>query len=204
MPQMPTIDHIVFDIGRVLLEYDPAQAFQTLIANPVERRIFLTEVCSPAWNLEQDRGRSWPDAEAVLIATHPAQANLIRAFRGNWHAMIGPPIDDSVTLLRRFIAEGRDVTLLTNFAADTFDEALQRWSFLQEPRGATVSGKLGIIKPDAAIYQHHAQQFGLAPERTLFIDDNIDNVTAAQACGWHAVTFTDAATLQQDLAAFGL
>ncbi|MBP9088863.1 MAG: HAD-IA family hydrolase, partial [Kofleriaceae bacterium] len=147
---------------------------------------------------------SWSDAEAVLIATHPAQAHLIRAFRANWHAMIGPPIDDNVALLRRFIAEGRDVTLLTNFAADTFAEALARWPFLAEPRGATVSGKLGIIKPDAAIYHHHAQQFGLAPNRTLFIDDNLDNVAAAQACGWHAVTFTDAATLQRDLAQFGL
>ena len=201
---MPTIDHIVFDIGRVLLAYDPDQAYLSLIPDPVERSTFLSEVCSPAWNLEQDRGRSWPEAEAALIATHPAQANLIRAFRLHWHAMIGPPIDDNVTLLRRFIAEGRDVTLLTNFAADTFDEARARWPFLAEPRGATVSGKLGIIKPDAAIYQHHARKFGLAPERTLFIDDNVDNVAAAQACGWHAVTFTDAATLQQDLAEFGL
>ncbi|MBP9085510.1 MAG: HAD family phosphatase [Kofleriaceae bacterium] len=201
---MHTIDHIVFDIGRVLLDYDPARAFQTLMPDLVARRTFLAEVCSPAWNLEQDRGRSWPDAEAELIALHPAQANLIRAFRANWHAMIGPPIDENVALLRRFVAEGRDVTLLTNFAVDTFEEALARWPFLAAPRGATVSGKVGIIKPDAAIYQRHAQQFGLAPNRTLFIDDNADNVAAAHACGWHAVRFTDVATLQRDVAAFGL
>lgn len=201
---MHRIDHIIFDIGRVLLDYDPARAFQKLIPNPVQRHKFLTEVCSSAWNLEQDRGRSWPDAEAALIAQHPAQATLIRAFRTNWHAMIGPPIDDNVALLRRLIAAGRDVTLLTNFAADTFEEALARWPFLIGPRGATVSGRLGIIKPDPAIYQHHARTFGLVPERTLFIDDNAQNVIGAQTCGWHALRFTNAATLQADLAAFDL
>ena len=199
---MRSIDHIVFDIGRVLLEYEPAKAFQMLIADPAERHRFLTEVCSPAWNLEQDRGRPWPVAEAALIAIHPEKAPLIRAFRTEWHAMIGPPIDHNVALLRRFIGEGRDVTLLTNFADDTFAEASQRWSFLREPRGATVSGQLGIIKPDVAIYQHHVRAFGLAPDRTLFIDDNADNVASAKLCDWHAVQFHDFATLQRDLVAF--
>jgi 2-haloacid dehalogenase len=198
------MDHIVFDIGRVLLDYEPERAFVGLIPDASARRAFLVDICSPAWNLEQDRGRPWREAEDVLIAQHPRHAAIIPAFRANWHAMIGPPIDANVARLRRFIAQGRDVTLLTNFAADTFRESQQRWAFLTETRGATVSGELGIIKPDAAIYAHHARTFALTPARTLFIDDNLANVEAAHACGWHAVHYTDDPALVHALAEFGL
>lgn len=198
------MDHIVFDIGRVLLDYEPERAFVDLIPDAAERRAFLVDVCSPGWNLEQDRGRPWREAEDVLIAQHPEHAALIRAFRANWHTMIGPPIDANVARLRRFIAEGRDVTLLTNFAADTFRETQHRWSFLAETRGATVSGELGIIKPNPAIYAHHVRTFALTPSRTLFIDDNLANVDAARACGWHAVHYTDEESLTHELATYGL
>lgn len=198
------MDHIVFDIGRVLLDYEPERAFVDLIPDAAERRAFLVDVCSTRWNLEQDRGRPWREAEDVLIAQHPEHAAHIRAFRANWHTMIGPPIDANVARLRRFIAEGRDVTLLTNFAADTFRESQLRWSFLTETRGATVSGELGVIKPDPAIYAHHERSFALTPTRTLFIDDNLANVEAARACGWHAVHYVDQESLVQALAAYGL
>ena len=134
------IDHVVFDIGRVLIHWDPEAPYHALIPDPAERAHFLAEICSPAWNLEQDRGRSWAAAEELLIAEHPAKADLIRAYRRHWHAMVPHAYDGTVAILRALVAQGMDVTLLTNFAADTFREAKGRFDFLGETRGATVSG----------------------------------------------------------------
>jgi 2-haloacid dehalogenase len=198
------IEHIVFDIGKVLINYDTYIPCRTLIPDEVERRHFLSEVCSPQWNIEQDRGRSWADAEDELIAVYPDRAHLIRAFRQHWQLMVGPEIEGTVALLRRLVAEGRDVTLLTNFASDTFRESLDRWTFLNETRGATVSGDVKLIKPDPAIYHHHTKAFGLNPSRTLFVDDSLPNVLAAHSCGWHAVQFVDLPTLDADLRRFSL
>lgn len=201
---MIQIEHIVFDIGKVLINYDTDTPYRTLIPDEAERRLFLSEICSPQWNIEQDRGRSWADAEDELIAVHPGKAHLIRAFRQHWQHMVGPEIEGTVAVLRRFVAEGRDVTLLTNFASDTFRESLDRWPFLNETRGATVSGDVKLIKPDPAIYHHHTKSFGLDPSKTLFIDDSLPNVLAAHSCGWHAVQFVDLPTLDADLGRFNL
>jgi len=198
------IHHVVFDIGRVLIHWDPETPYRRLITDAAERARFLAEVCSPAWNLEQDRGRSWGDAEAEAIARHPDKAELIRAYRQHWTAMVPHAYDDSVAILRDLIARGIDVTMLTNFAADTFREARALYSFLGETRGVTVSGDIGLIKPDRRIYEHHAGRFGLVPERTLCIDDSVANVEGAKAAGWQAVHFTDAARLAADLAGYEL
>jgi 2-haloacid dehalogenase len=198
------IDHIVFDIGKVLINYDTDIPYRTLIPDEAERRHFLSEICSPQWNIEQDRGRTWPDAEAELIALHPQKADLIRAFRQHWQHMVGPEIEETVALLRRFVVDGHDVTLLTNFASDTFRESQARWPFLNETRGATVSGDVRVIKPDPAIYHLHVETFGLTPSKTLFIDDSLPNVLAAHSCGWHAVQFVDFPRLEAELRRFNL
>jgi 2-haloacid dehalogenase len=196
------ISHIVFDIGKVLIGYDTEIPYLRLIPDEVERRHFLAEVCSPAWNVEQDRGRTWTEAEAELTALYPDKAPLIRAFRQNWHHMVGPAMEDSVAIMRRFIAYGHDVTLLTNFASDTFRESQKRWDFLNETRGVTVSGDAKLIKPDPAIYHLHEKTFGLDPSRTLFIDDSLPNILAAHSCGWHGAHFTGAAALEEELRGF--
>lgn len=198
------IRHIVFDIGKVLVHYDPDIPFSRIIPDAAERRWFFDNVCTSAWNVEQDRGRSWQEAEALLIAEHPAHADNIRAFRRHWHEMVPYAYEDSVALLEGLIETGHDVTMLTNWAADTFAEARSRFPFLEKPRGVTVSGEIGLIKPDPAIYDHHAARFGIEPTAALFIDDSEKNVEGAQAAGWQAVLFTDARALECDLAARGI
>jgi 2-haloacid dehalogenase len=94
--------------------------------------------------------------------------------------------------------------MLTNFAADTFGEARRRYTFLNRPRGVTVSGEVGLIKPDERIYRLHAETFGLTPAATLFIDDSQKNVEGAQTAGWQAVRFLDAGTLKSDLRTLGI
>ena len=198
------IDHIVFDIGKVLTQYDPHLGLQDAIPDRHQRDWFFANVCTHEWNIEQDRGRSWADAEALLIDQFPDEAANIRAFRQNWQKMVPGPIEGTVTIMRSLIEADRDVTLLTNFASDTFREALVLFPFLNEPRGVTVSGDVGLIKPDVAIYEMHHGAFGLNPSRTIFIDDVAENVEGARKAGWHAVRFIDPEILKSDLEGFGV
>lgn len=201
---MTAIRHIVFDVGKVLVHYDPHQAYHDLIPDLDERTAFLTDICSPAWNQEQDRGREWAVAEAELLALHPAKAELIRAYRQRWHLMVSHAYDDSVAILRSLITGGHDVTFLTNFASDTFREAQRRFPFLTEGRGVTVSGDVRLIKPDPAIYAHHTKTFALKPGATLFFDDSPANVAAARGIGWNAELFTSAERMRDDLRRYGV
>ena len=199
-----TIRHVVLDVGRVLIEWDPERPYRRLIPDATERRRFLSEVCSPAWNAEQDRGRDWAEGEALLIARHPDDEAMVRAFRRHWAEMVPGPVEGSVAVLDELVAAGRDVTLLTNFAADTFEEARGRFPFLDRARGATVSGRVGLIKPDAAIYERHARDHALDPAATLFFDDTAVNVDAARRAGWHAEPFTTAGAMRADLVRHGV
>lgn len=202
---LPTpIRHIVFDIGKVLIHYDPDLPYSRVIPDAERRAWFFAHVCTHEWNLEQDRGRPWAEAEALAIAEHPAWVSEIRAFRQVWREMVSHAYDDSVAVLHAVLDAGYDVTMLTNFAADTFAEARLMYPFLNLSRGITVSGEIGLIKPDRAIYDHHVRAFGLEPAATLFIDDSTKNVEAAIAAGWQAVQFTDAEHLKSDLLRLGV
>jgi 2-haloacid dehalogenase len=200
----PEIRHIVFDIGKVLIHYDPNLPYSRLIPDEAERRWFFENVCTHDWNIEQDRGRTWAEAEALLIEAHPEREEHIRAFRKHWHEMVPYAYDGSVAIMKKLIADGHDVTMLTNFADDTFAQAQTMYDFLHAPRGVTVSGRVGLIKPDAAIYETHSKAFDLDPRACLFIDDSPANVTGAQACGWQSVLFTSPEKLRQDLAEYGI
>jgi 2-haloacid dehalogenase len=118
--------------------------------------------------------------------------------------MVPYAYERSVAHLERFVAEVRDVTLLTNFAADTFEQAREIFPFLKKARGVTVSAHVRLIKPDAAIYDTHTKTFGLDPKATLFIDDSLPNVEAARAYGWNVIRYTYPDQLDTDLAKYGL
>ena len=201
---MTVIRHIVFDIGKVLIHYDPDLPFSRLIPDADRRKWFFDNVCTHDWNIEQDRGRTWAEAEALLIADFPDQEDNIRAFRANWHEMVSHHYEDSVAIMLSLIEDGRDVTMLTNFASDTFAEARERFPFLNRPRGVTVSGEVRLLKPDRAIYDRHAKDFGLDPTASLFIDDSAKNVQGAIDAGWQAVLFEGAGKLEQDLRRLGI
>lgn len=198
------IRHIVFDIGKVLIHYDPNLPYSRIIPDEAERRWFFDNVCTHDWNMEQDRGRGWAEAEAEVIARYPEREEQIRAFRLNWREMVPHAYEDSVALMTSLIDAGHDVTMLTNFAADTFREAREMYPFLDLPRGVTVSGEVGLLKPDVAIYQRHVADFGLDPAACLFIDDVTVNVEGARAAGWQAVQFLGADKLRADLKDLGV
>ncbi len=184
------IDTVVFDIGHVLLEWDPRHLYRTVFADASEMEWFLTEVCPYTWNLEQDRGRPWPEAEAEAIARHPSYAAAIRAYRARWIEMVPRDIAGTVAILRSLQQRAVPLYAITNFAADTFTEAQRRFPYLAEFRGAVVSGRVGLLKPDPAIYKLLAKTFDLDLERCAFIDDNMANCAAARGLGMAAIHFT--------------
>lgn len=198
------IRHIVFDLGQVLIAYDMEAPYRRLVPDEAARRKFFAEVPMHQWNLEQDRGRSWREAEDALIADHPQHAGLIRAFRANWWEMIPGPIEENIAIVEDLIDRGLDVTALTNWAPDTFTEAEQKFPILARFRGVTVSGRVGLIKPEPAIYGLHALKFGLSAPHTLFFDDNPLNIEAARAVGWQAEVYVSTDTLRSDLRRYGV
>ena len=153
---MTEIRHIVFDIGKVLIHYDPDLPFSRLIPDRGRRRWFFDNVCTSDWNIEQDRGRSWNEAEALLIERYPDEAENIRAFRTHWHEMVPHHYEDSVAIMLGLIEDGRDVTMLTNFAADTFAEAKVKFPFLDRPRD--LPAPRGRLRPRARRQPIHRRQ----------------------------------------------
>ncbi len=193
------IRHIVFDIGNVLLNFDPEYAYLDLIPDQVERKAFLSEVCSRDWIIAQDRVHVWAPGEADLIARFPDKEVLIRSFRERWHSMVPNAIAESVVILEQLSANAADITALTNFNGETFDEAYKRFDLFKHFRGVTVSGRIGLLKPEPEIFQHHIAAFDLAPEDVLFIDDVAANVEAARNAGWHGVQFINPDELRREL-----
>jgi HAD superfamily hydrolase (TIGR01509 family) len=201
---MNEIRHVVFDLGQVLIGWDPQAPYRRLIPDENQRARFFAEVCTHDWNLEQDRGRSWREAEEALIAEHPQHADLIRAFRANWWEMIPGAIEENVAIVEDLIDRDIDVTALTNWASDTYAEAEAEFPILAKFRGVTVSGRVRLVKPDPAIYRHHADAFGLSAANTLFFDDNARNVAGARALGWNAEQYVSTDTLIADLRRYGI
>ena len=198
------IRHIVFDVGHVLIDWDPEIPFRRLIPDAVERRWFLDHVCTSAWNRAQDRGRDWGEAEAILIRQFPEHEAMIRAYRAHWTEMLPGEIDGSFAVLRALMDAGHDVTLLTNFHQDTFPLAQDIFPDLKRPRGATVSGTERMLKPDREIYDRHVANFDLDPAACLFFDDTRANVAGAEVAGWQARHFSSADRMRRDLASFGI
>lgn len=201
---MTDIRHIVFDLGNVLINWDPEIPYRRLIPDETGRRWFLTHVCNGAWNLEQDRGRRWQEAEDLLVAEHPNLEPLIRAYFENHLEMLSPPVAGTAAILAALIDAGYDVTALTNYSDETFAKAEATYPILQRFRGITVSGRAGMVKPDLAIYRLHAGAFGLAPAATLFFDDSAKNVEGARAAGWNAELFTTPEKMRDDLQRHGV
>jgi 2-haloacid dehalogenase len=201
-PPDPTT--VVFDLGGVVLAWNPEHLYARLIPDPVERRWFLTEICTRAWNDEQDRGRSVAEGTAVLLARFPDQADRIRAYYDRWAEMVPGLVPGTEDLIRRLRDQGRPVYALSNFGAEMFALAEARWPVLRAFDGLTLSSRVGLLKPDPAIYHRFLADHGRVAADCLFIDDVAVNVEAARAVGMQAVQFTGAEALCQDLRARGL
>ncbi|WP_241671567.1 HAD family hydrolase [Dankookia rubra] len=196
---------VVFDLGGVLVDWNPRYLYRKLFPDDeagMER--FLAEVCTSEWNLQQDAGRSWAEATAVLKEQHPEQAALIDAFHHRWPEMIAGPIDGTVAILSELRAAGTPLYALTNWSHETFPIALERFEFMSWFRGIVVSGQEKLIKPDPQIYLLLVDRHGLRPDDIVYIDDNARNAAAATALGMHGIHFTGPTALRNELISLGL
>jgi 2-haloacid dehalogenase len=198
------VDAVVFDIGNVLIRWDPRNLYRKLISDEDELERFLAEICTHDWNLEQDRGRSWKDAVAERVALFPEHEELIRAYDERWHEMVPGAIEGSVNLLERLIGRGIPVYAITNFSGEKFREARERFPFLLRFRDIIVSGDVRLLKPDPEIYHLLIDRHELEPGRTLFIDDSPTNISGAEAVGLRTHLFRDPRTLEGEIEALRL
>jgi 2-haloacid dehalogenase len=196
--------NIVFDIGNVLVHWDPRALYRKILASEEEVEWFLGNVCTHDWNLEQDRGRSYEDAIAEATARHPDYADAIAAYHHRWAETILGPIGGTVAILEELDAAGAALYAITNWHQDKFRETRSRLPFLERFRDIVVSGDERLIKPDPAIYRLLFTRNGLEAETCLFIDDNLKNVEGARAVGMKAHHFTSPEALRAELTGLGL
>jgi HAD superfamily hydrolase (TIGR01509 family) len=195
---------IVFDVGNVLIRWDPRHLYSRLIPDEERLHWFMQNVCTAAWNIEQDRGRSWEEAVALLVAQHPEWEAEIRAFDERWQETVPGPIADSVAVLEELKARGDRVYAITNFSREKWAESLIRFPFLQSFDGAIVSAHERLIKPDAAIFRLLLDRYGLVAEECVFIDDSEKNVAGARGVGMRAIHFVEPIDLRAALRGHGL
>lgn len=191
--------NVVFDIGGVLIDWNPHYLFRQLIADEAERDYFLTHICSHTWNLLQDAGRPFAEGVAELSARYPDYAGLIAAYHERWEDMLGGTIADSVALLNDLKARGTPIYAITNFNQETFARCRQLHPFLDDFAGIVVSGEVKLLKPDPAIYLRLLRDHGLNAADCVFIDDVEINVHGAERVGMHAIHYRDPAQLRQAL-----
>ena len=202
MRQPPT--HVVFDLGGVLIDWNPRHLYRDLIPDEAEMERFLEEVCTSAWNVEQDAGRSLAEATAWLVGRHPDRRDLIEAFYDQFDRMMRDAIHETVAILEELHARSTPLYLLSNASGETFHLVERRFAFLERFDGMLISGREGMIKPDPAIFHLLCRRFDLQPESCVFIDDSAANVESARALGFHGHHFSKPADLRRDLVAFGL
>jgi 2-haloacid dehalogenase len=183
-------DAVVFDIGGVLLDWDPRHLYRKLISDPAEMEWFLANVCTPQWHEQHDLGVSTAESCAALAQEWPRYAGLIMAWWERGEEMVAGPLPDGVKLLRQVIGSGLPGYALTNMEAETYPKRLARFDFLRCLAGTVVSGFEGIAKPDRAIYELLLRRFGLDAGTTLFIDDTPVNVAAAADAGMQAMVYS--------------
>jgi 2-haloacid dehalogenase len=196
---------VIFDLGGVLIDWNPRHLYRKLFAGDeagMER--FLSTVCTQHWNEQQDAGRSFAEATALLVAEHPDKADLILAYFARWPEMLGGAIDGTVSIMTELRQRGVPLYALSNWSAETFPHGLSRFDFLHWFRDRVVSGDVGLIKPDPRIYRLLLERNGLAASDAVYIDDVKRNADAATALGLHGIHFTGPAPLRRELETLGL
>ena len=198
---MNKIDAIIFDLGGVLIDWNPNYVFDKVFDNDEERKkYFFANVCTSDWNENQDAGYPIAQATADLVSKHPEWKEHIESYYGRWEEMLGGPIDESVEIFRRLKETGKyKLYALTNWSAELFPIALQRYEFLHWFDGRVVSGEEKMRKPFPEFYQLILNRFQLQPDETLFIDDNLRNVKAAEEIGIKSIRFQSPEQLKSDL-----
>jgi 2-haloacid dehalogenase len=195
---------VVFDLGGVLVDWDPRYLFRQLLPDDAAVEAFLADVCSPEWNAAQDAGRSWAEAVREASERFPEHAELVAAYDERWWETIGGQIDGTVEVLDELRGRGVGLYAITNWSAEKFDLTFPRFDWLAWFDGIVVSGYERIVKPDPRIFQLLVDRHGVDPRAAVYVDDVPANVAAALAIGMTGLVFTTTEQLRADLGELGL
>jgi 2-haloacid dehalogenase len=195
---------VVFDLGGVLIDWNPRYLYRQLFEDEAAMELFLAEVCHSAWNEEQDRGRTFADAVEEAAALYPEQRALIEAYHQRWDEMLAGPIEGTVAILADLKEAGHELHALTNWSAEKFPIARERYAFLTWFETVLVSGEHGLIKPDARIFELLLERIGREASACIYIDDSAKNIAAAEALGFESIHFQGPEELRGELIGLGL
>lgn len=199
------ITTIIFDLGAVLIDWNPRYMYRTIFSDEGEMEKFLAEITTSDWNEEQDAGRALQEGTELLARQFPEHEDLIRAFYGRWDEMLGEAFHDTVEIFKKLKEGGKyKIYALTNWSAETFPVALARFEFLHWFDGIVVSGAEKMRKPTPEFYHILLDRYEVKPEQALFIDDNYRNILAAEKIGIQCIHFTSAGQLEKQLADRGM
>jgi len=202
---MSTRSIAVFDLGGVLIDWNPRHLYRKIFpGDEAAMEHFLANVCTPAWNLQQDAGRPFAEACAELKLQHPHHADAIDAWYQRQPEMITGAIQPTVEILRELRDRGVPIYALSNWSAETFPLSRNRFDFLHWFHGTVLSGEVKLIKPDPRIFQHFFATHNVNPSDAVYIDDLAPNVATANALGMHGIVFTDPLSLRTELEKLGL
>lgn len=195
------IKNIVFDLGGVLIDWNPEYVFlKEFRGNREKMNWFFNTICTSSWNEEQDAGYSIQKATNERVAMFPKHERLIRMYYGEWEQMLGFEHTETVEILRRLHdSKEHSIYSLTNWSNETFPVALKKFPFLSWFKGILVSGDVGLKKPDPEIYKLLLDRYGLEANTCVFIDDRTENVKAASALGFSGIVFKNHTQLSKDL-----
>jgi 2-haloacid dehalogenase len=195
---------VVFDLGGVLIDWNPDYVYKDYFPREAERHWFYQHICTPDWNEEQDAGRSLKEGTELLVQKFPEHEKLIRTYYDRWQDMLGGPIAGTVEILRH-LKEATDSRLyaLTNWSAETFPVALKKYDFLHWFHGRVVSGEEKTRKPSVDIYQRLIDRYQIDPASAVYVDDNQRNLAPAKTLGFDTIHFQDPEQFRKDLQSRG-
>ncbi len=192
----------LFDLGGVFFDWDPNYFFKNVFDDDEERKYFLTEVCNDQWNFQQDAGRSIAEAELELIPKFPHYENEIKMYYKNHRKMIRGTFEESIKVLRQLKDKNYKCYVLSNWSAETFEGIPIDYPFMQLFDGLLISGEDKLIKPDRAIYELAKKRFNLDPEETVFIDDKLENIEAAQKMNFKTIHLINPKNIEMEIKKF--
>ena len=199
------IKNVIFDLGAVLIDWNPKYLYSKIFHTDEAMNYFLENVCTNHWNEQQDGGRTFRDAEDVLIQEYPEYQREILLYYSRWTEMLGGPIDETVEIFKKLKNIYPDnIFALTNWSAESWPIAVEKFDFLGWFNGILVSGQEKLKKPDARIFKLICDRYGLTPQESLFIDDNLRNIEAANNFGLQTIHFKSATELNQQLKNFSI
>ena len=194
------INTIIFDLGNVLIDWNPKYVFDKLFDDEDRKKYFFENICTMEWNEAQDAGRPIKEATEELVVQYPEWKEYIEAYYGKWTEMLGGPIHDTVEIFKTLKQSGRyKLYALTNWSAETFPYALEMYEFLHWFDGRVVSGEEKMRKPHPEFYQVLLDRFDVRAEEALFIDDSVRNIQAAKKIGIKTIHFTSPEQLRNEL-----